>query len=91
LWLCPHAKQQIFERVVLDEVELDVFIPLAFAGYGIGLAEQIQLAAALGLSGLSGGRLRGVIRDRRLIGPGSWGAVCGGFFRLLSAGYGELY
>ena len=53
---------QIFERVVLDEVELDVFILLAFAGSGIGWAEQIQLGAAVGLSGLSGGRVHDLFR-----------------------------
>ena len=85
----PHAKQQIFERVVLDEVELDVFIPLAFAGSGIGLAEQIQFRAAVGLR-LSGGRVRDFGQLPGLIGVCGDCLVCRGFFGLLSAGCGDL-
>ena len=86
----PHAKQQIFERVVLDEVELDVFIALAFAGCGIGLAEQIQFRAAVGLGGLRGGRVRDCGQIPGLIGVCGECLVCRGLVGLLSTGCGGL-
>src|SRR5262245_57255637 len=48
---------EIFERVVVDEVELDVFVSTAFAGGGIGGAKQVELG---------GFRLRGLLGLWRL-------------------------
>ena len=42
------ALVELFLGVVVDEVELDVFVAAAFAGFVVGLAEEVQLGAGLG-------------------------------------------
>ena len=65
---CAQPDVQLLQRVVVDEIELDVLVAAAFARVGVGLPEQVQFDAAgrfrLGLGGLNGfGGL-----GRRLIG-----------------------
>ena len=53
-----EAGVEFFEGVVIDQIELDVFIAPGFAGGGVGLAEEIELCTGGG-GGLCGGLLFG--------------------------------
>ena len=43
-----QAQVQLFHRIVVDEIELLVFVTVALAGTGIRLSQQIKLAALAG-------------------------------------------
>ena len=47
--LVPSRALRSFERVVVDQIELNVFVAAALAGLHVGLAEEIQLGALLAM------------------------------------------
>lgn len=51
---------QLLERIVVDEVELNVFVAPAFSGLGVGAAEQIQAGMRVTLVGGGLGSLGGL-------------------------------
>ena len=52
-----HADLQFLQCVVVDRVELDIFVAVALAGVGVGAAEKVQIGARCG--GCGGGEWDG--------------------------------
>ena len=44
-----EAEVEFFERVVIDEIELNVLVAAALSGGGVGFAEEVELDAAVGI------------------------------------------
>ena len=73
------ALVQLFEDIVVDQVDLNIFVAATLAGRGVGLAEQIEFRSS---AGIDGSDLLGI--DLLVTGStcGFWsGAVFGGRFK----------
>ena len=78
------ALVQLFEDIVVDQVDLNVFVAATLAGRGVGLAEQIEFRSSAGIDGSDLLVTDLLVIDLLVNGStcGFWsGAVFGGRFR----------
>ena len=48
---CAQPDVQLFQRIVIDEIELNVFIAPALTALGVGLAQQVEFRALVQVGG----------------------------------------